>query len=52
MDRIKTVKDLNKLSQITNNPNVSYDLKLNDFFSKDIYDIKWIPAIKKKSFIK
>jgi hypothetical protein len=52
MERIKTVKDLNKLSQISNNPNVSYDLKLNEFFSKDIYDIKWIPAIKKKSFIK
>lgn len=42
MYRIKKVKDLNKLSQITNNPNVYLDLSLKDFFSKDIYDIKWI----------
>jgi len=45
MDRIKKVKDLNKLAELVENPYKS--LNLESYFSKDIYDIKWIPSIKK-----
>lgn len=45
MHRISKVKDLNKLATIVQNPFKSFGL--NDFFSKDIYDMKYIP--KKKS---
>ena len=44
MERISKVKDLNKLSQFVNNPYNS--LRLYEFFSKDIYDIKYIPKVK------
>lgn len=44
--RISKVKDLNKLSQLANNPYVKFGLDL--FFSKDVMDVKWIPKLKKK----
>lgn len=43
--RLQTIKDLNKLSTIYSNPYKS--LKLPEYFSKDIMDIKWLPKIKK-----
>jgi hypothetical protein len=44
--RISKVKDMNKLSQLVQNPFKTLDL--NNFFSKDILDIKWIPKTKKR----
>jgi hypothetical protein len=44
MHRIKKVKDLNSLAVIVKNPYKS--LKLNDFFSEDVYDNKYIPIVK------
>jgi hypothetical protein len=44
--RINKIKDLNKLSQLVKNPYSK--LKLENYFSKDILDIKWIPKITKK----
>ena len=41
MYRISQVKDLNKLAQLVSDPFKKLDL--NNFFSKDIYDIKWLP---------
>lgn len=41
MYRISQIKDLNTLSQLVPEPFKKLDL--NNFFSKDIYDIKWIP---------
>lgn len=46
--RISKVKDINKLAQLVVNPYIS--LKLDDFFSQDILDVKWIPKIKRKKF--
>lgn len=48
MYRISKVKDINKLSEIV--PNSYKVLKLNNFFSKDILDKKWIPKFKYKKF--
>lgn len=45
-NRISKIKDLNKLATIVNNPYKELDLK--SFFSKDIYDIKYIPKKKWK----
>lgn len=45
-NRIVTVKDINKLAELTKNPYSKFNL--NDFFSKDLYDIKWIPKKSKK----
>ncbi len=45
MHRISKVKDLNKLATVIQNPFKSLDL--NNYFSKDIYDMQYIP--KKKS---
>jgi hypothetical protein len=50
MERIEKVKDLNKLAELINNPYKK--LNLDSFFSNDIFDIKWIPFYKKKSFRK
>lgn len=41
MYKISQVKDLNKLAELVKNP--YYKLSLNDFFSKDVLDIKWLP---------
>jgi hypothetical protein len=48
MHRISQVKDLNKLSQLVPNPYAK--LGLVNYFSKDIYDLKWIPKKEKKFF--
>ena len=45
LDRISKVKDLNKLSQIM--PDAYKKLNLEEHFSKDIMDMKWIPKYKK-----
>ena len=45
LHRISKIKDLNKLSQIVENPYITLNLK--GFFSRDIFDIKWIPKVKK-----
>lgn len=44
MHRISKVKDLNKLATIVQNPYKSF--ALNDFFSTDIYDMKYLPKAK------
>lgn len=50
LHRISKVKDLNKLSQSISNP---YEkLSLYNFFSKDAFDIKWIPKQEKKRISK
>ena len=46
MHRISKVKDMNKLAQLV--PDPYKKLKLDDFFSQDEYDIKWIPKFGKK----
>jgi hypothetical protein len=46
MHRISKVKDINKLCEIT--PDAYNKLELNNFFSCDILDLKWIPKINKK----
>lgn len=38
--RLNNIKDLNKLATIIKNP--YYNLKLDNFYSKDKFDIKWI----------
>jgi hypothetical protein len=50
MYKISQVKDLNKLSQLV--PNPYKKLELPKFFSKDVFDLKWIPKVKYKKFIK
>jgi len=45
LNRLQKIKDLNKLATIYHNPYKT--LKLNQYFSKDILDIKWLPKIKK-----
>jgi len=43
LHRISKVKDMNKLAQLVEDP---YNkLGLDDFFSKDEYDLKWIPKV-------
>jgi hypothetical protein len=47
LHRISKVKDINKLNQLVTD---SYNkLKLQDFFSKDVLDIKWIPKFKRRN---
>lgn len=46
LHRISKVKDINKLATLVENPHAT--LKLDDFFSKDSFDIKWIPKFSKK----
>lgn len=46
MNSISRVKDLNKLSTLVNNPYYTY--KMERFFSKDIYDLKYINKFKVK----
>jgi hypothetical protein len=49
MYRISKVKDLNKLAELV--PNPYKKLNLDKFFSKDIYDLKWIPKKQKKNWV-
>lgn len=44
--RINKVKDINKLCQLT--PGAYKKLKLPNFFSKDVLDVKWLPKFRKK----
>ena len=46
LHRISKVKDVNKLAELS--PNPYKKLKLQDFFSNDILDIKWLPKVKRK----
>jgi hypothetical protein len=46
LHRISKVKDINKLSTLVDNPHKK--LELNNFFSKDVLDLKWIPKFKRK----
>jgi hypothetical protein len=48
--RISKIKDINKLAELLPNPYIK--LKLQDFFSNDILDIKWLPKYKKQKLIK
>lgn len=45
LHRISKVKDMNKLAQLVEDPYKK--LLLDDFFSKDEYDLKWIPKVKR-----
>jgi hypothetical protein len=44
--RISKVKDINKLAQLV--PNPWKKLNLQDFFSQDLLDIKWIPKFSRR----
>jgi hypothetical protein len=46
MYRISKIKDLNKLSEMVNNPYKI--LNLSEFFSKDMLDVRWLPKREKK----
>ena len=46
LHRISKIKDMNKLSQLV--PNPYKKLKLQNYFSMDVLDIKWLPKFKKK----
>ena len=46
MHRISKVKDLNKLSELV--PNSYKKLELDNFFSKDVLDMKYIPKFSRK----
>lgn len=48
MYRISKVKDLNKLAELTLNPYKKFNLE--NFFSKDLLDLRWIPKKEKKKF--
>ena len=48
--KISVIKDLNQLAQLSPNPYKS--LGLSDFFSKDIFDKRYIPALEKKKYTK
>ena len=41
LHRVSKVKDLNKLAELTQNP--FKKLNLENYFSKDIMDLRWIP---------
>ena len=47
--RIVKVKDINKLAELVPNPYKS--LSLNDYFSKDVLDMKWIPKFRKGKWV-
>jgi hypothetical protein len=49
LHRISKVKDINKLFEVF--PGAFEKLKLYDFFSKDEFDIKWLPKFKKVKYI-
>ena len=46
LHRISKIKDMNKLSQLVNEPYSK--LSLESFFSRDEFDLKWIPKRKKR----
>jgi hypothetical protein len=46
LHRISKVKDINKLSELV--PSPYKKLKLDDYFSSDVLDMRWIPKFGKK----
>jgi hypothetical protein len=48
--RLSKIKDLNKLSQLVQEPYKK--LELESFFSRDLLDISWIPKAKKSEYRK
>ena len=46
LHRISKVKDINKLAELV--PEPFKKLELNDFFSQDIMDVKWIPKFRRR----
>jgi hypothetical protein len=44
--RISKVKDMNKLAELSPNPYLKF--KLENYFSSDLLDMRWIPKISKK----
>jgi hypothetical protein len=48
MYRISKVKDLNKLAELSLDPYKKF--RLNEFFSKDLMDLRWIPKREKRRF--
>jgi hypothetical protein len=46
LHRISKVKDMNKLSELMSDPYKK--LNLENFFSSDVLDIKWIPKFRRK----
>ena len=46
--KISKIKDMNKLNEIV--PNATWKLKLDNYFSSDVLDIKWIPKNKFRKF--
>ena len=50
MYKISKVKDMNELATLVDNPFIK--LNLNQFFSRDIYDLKWLPKTYKKKYTK
>ena len=48
MYRISKVKDLNKLAELSQNPFKKFQLE--EFFSKDLMDLRWLPKKEKKKF--
>ena len=48
MYRISKVKDLNKLSELATNPYKKFGLE--NFFSQDVLDLRWIPKKEKRKF--
>lgn len=49
-NKVSKVKDLTKLNKIV--PEAYVKLELPNFFSKDVYDLKYVPKVKKKRWIK
>jgi hypothetical protein len=47
LHRISKVKDLNKLAEIMQNP--FKKLSLSNFFSEDLYDLRFLPKKKRRS---
>jgi len=48
MYRISKVKDLNKLAELSQNPFKKFQLE--EFFSKDLMDLRWLPKKEKRKF--
>lgn len=46
--KISKVKDMNKLNELV--PNAYNKLGLSNFFSGDIFDLKWIPKLERPKF--
>lgn len=46
LHRISKVKDINKLAELV--PEPFKKLELNDFFSQDVMDVKWIPKFRRR----